>query len=123
MNTPSPYLDNTTSGKAKKRQAAAETSTQRLDTLPSPVMSNYMGHTTTLGRVQRPQTLPPNDDHEESGGEEDPDSNSYNDEEDKGTYKSSMLDESHTSDLRAIMASIQALASTVASLQLTYDRQ
>ena len=80
---------------------------------PSPVtMSTPTGRPAIVGRGQRPQT---NDDN---GAEDYLDLEDYDEEED-GTKDASMLAEAPTPDLRA---SIQALASTVASLQLASGR-
>ena len=44
----------------------------------------------------------------------------YDEEEDKGTEDANMMEEAPTPDLQAIMASTQALALTVTTLQLAY---
>ena len=68
-----------------------------------------------VGRGQRPQTnnIIRVGDYQDS---------EYYDREDDGSDDASMLAEAPTLDLRAIMASIKALASTAASLQLASQR-
>ena len=84
-------------------------------TSPSPVtMSTPTGHPATVGRGQHPQT------NNDSGAEYQY-SEEYKEEED-GIGNTIRIEESPTPDLQAIMAIIQALVSTVASLQLASGR-
>ena len=77
----------------------------------------------TVGRGQLPQTLPPTGANDKRGEKEYPNSEAYDEEKYKGSDDASMLAEAHTPDLQAIMARIQTLASTVASIQLASRRQ
>ena len=73
-------------------------------------MSTPTGRPATVGRGKHPQT-------NDGRGVEYQDLEEYDEEED-GIDDASGLAEAPTPDLRAIMASIQALASAVASLHL-----
>ena len=87
-------------------------------------VSTPAGRLNTVGRGQRPQTLPHSDQLKQSGDKEDPFAESYDEEENSKTDEdASILEETHPTNFRAIVASIQALASAVASIQLASRRR
>ena len=87
-------------------------------------MSTSAGRPATIGRGHRPQTLLHISHLKESADKYNMDSASFDDYKDANGYEDAkILEEMYHLKLRAIMDRIQALASTVASLQLTSDRQ
>ena len=91
---------------------------------PSPFLEKEMvttGRPETVGRGQRPHTLPSGrTNKDEENDVEYPGSYEYEDKDDEGMDDASMGADALLPDLQAIMTSIQALASTVAYLQIRH---